>query len=142
MKRVTSVKRGTSRRSFLRSGIVSAGAATLSATVMGKELSAFERADAREGPAITGGDIAILRFLAAPSLEITILHGGPSRGATANYHGRLERCRESHNGLKSMISGPFFLGTLAGVGCRMTVVGRRSGTLLGTPCGPLFRYEY
>jgi len=47
----------------LRSGIVSAGAATLNATVMGKELSAFERADAREGPAITEGDIAILRLL-------------------------------------------------------------------------------
>ena len=68
MKRVTIVKRGTSRRSFLRSGIVSAGAATLSATVMGKELSAFERADAREGPAITDGDVAILRFLAAAEL--------------------------------------------------------------------------
>jgi hypothetical protein len=68
MKRVTSVRRATSRRSFLRSGIVSAGAATLSATVMGKELSAFERADPRGGPAITEGDIAILRFLAAAEL--------------------------------------------------------------------------
>src|ERR1700736_809526 len=68
MKRVTSVKHGTSRRSFLRNGIVSAGAATLSATVMAKELSAFEQADAREGPAITEGDIAILQFLAAAEL--------------------------------------------------------------------------
>lgn len=68
MKRVTRVERGTSRRSFLRKGIVSAGAATLSATVMGQELSAFNRADARGGPAITEGDIAILRFLAAAEL--------------------------------------------------------------------------
>jgi hypothetical protein len=35
MKRATSVKSGTSRRSFLRSGIVSAGGSTVSATVTG-----------------------------------------------------------------------------------------------------------
>jgi hypothetical protein len=52
----------------LRRGIVSAGAATLSATVMGQELSGVERADAREGPAITEGDVAILRFLAGAEL--------------------------------------------------------------------------
>ena len=73
MKRVTSVNRGTSRRSFLRNGVVSAGAATLGAAVMGKELSAFERADAGEGPAITEGDVAILQFLAAAELIETDL---------------------------------------------------------------------
>lgn len=31
-----------------------------------------------------------------------------------------------------MISGPFFIGTLAGVGCGMMVLGPRVGTLLGT----------
>jgi Ferritin-like domain len=66
MKGVTSVKKGTSRRSFLRNGIVSA--ATLSATVMGKEISASERTDAGKGPAITEGDVAILQFLAAAEL--------------------------------------------------------------------------
>jgi hypothetical protein len=73
MKRVTSVKKSTSRRSFLRNGIVSAGAATLSAAVMGKELAAFERTDAGEGPAITEGDVAILQFLAAAELIETDL---------------------------------------------------------------------
>src|SRR5260370_11121991 len=68
MKGVTSVKKRRRRGSFLRNGIGSAGAATLSATVMGKELSAFERADAGDGPAITEGDVAILQFLAAAEL--------------------------------------------------------------------------
>ena len=57
MKRMTSAKKSTSRRSFLRNGIVSAGAATLSATVMAKELSALELRE--EGPGITEGDVAI-----------------------------------------------------------------------------------
>ena len=35
-------------------------------------------------------------------------------------------------GLKSMISGPFFIGNLVGVGCRIMVVGPRLGTLAGT----------
>jgi hypothetical protein len=35
-------------------------------------------------------------------------------------------------GLKSMISGPFLIGTLVGVGCRMMVFGPRLGTLVGT----------
>jgi hypothetical protein len=68
MKRIKSVREGTSRRLFLRNGIVSAGAAALGATVMGKELAAFERADEGNGPAITEGDVAILQFLAAAEL--------------------------------------------------------------------------
>ena len=35
-------------------------------------------------------------------------------------------------GLKSTISGPFFIENLVGVGCGMMVVGPRLGTLLGT----------
>ena len=31
-----------------------------------------------------------------------------------------------------MISGPFFIGNLVGVGCRMMVLGPRLGTLVGT----------
>jgi len=73
MKRVTSVNKGTSRRSFLRNGIVSASAATLGAAAMGKELAAFDQADAGEGPGITEGDIAILQFLAAAELIETDL---------------------------------------------------------------------
>jgi hypothetical protein len=40
--------------------------------------------------------------------------------------------RDHRTGLKSMISGPFFIGTLVGVGCRRMVVGLRLGTLVGT----------
>jgi hypothetical protein len=68
MKRVKSVTKGTSRRSFLRHGIVSAGAATVSATVLGQEVFALGRANEDDGPAITEGDVAILRFLAAAEL--------------------------------------------------------------------------
>jgi hypothetical protein len=35
-------------------------------------------------------------------------------------------------GLKSMISGPFFIGFLVRIGCRGIVVGPRLGTLVGT----------
>jgi hypothetical protein len=66
MKRITSAKKSTSRRSFLRNGIVSAGAATLSATVMAKELSVLE--PTKEGPEIPEGDVAILQLLAAAEL--------------------------------------------------------------------------
>jgi hypothetical protein len=31
-----------------------------------------------------------------------------------------------------MISGPFFIGVLVGVGCQMMVLGPRLGTLMGT----------
>jgi hypothetical protein len=40
--------------------------------------------------------------------------------------------RTLRTGLKFTISGPFFIGLLVGVGCRMMVVGPRLGTLLGT----------
>src|SRR5437667_5046000 len=40
--------------------------------------------------------------------------------------------RNHRTGLKLTISGPFFVGVLVGVGCRMMVFGPRLGTLLGT----------
>ena len=60
MKRVIGVPRGASRRSFLKNGIVAASA-TLSASVMGVELSARERVPEDDGPAITEGD-TVLQF--------------------------------------------------------------------------------
>jgi hypothetical protein len=68
MKRAKRMTNGTSRRSFLRNGIVAAGAATVGATVLGQELSAVVRAHEDDGPAITEADIAILQFLAAAEL--------------------------------------------------------------------------
>jgi hypothetical protein len=40
--------------------------------------------------------------------------------------------RNHRTGLKLTISGPFFIGTLVGVGCRVMVLGPRLGTLVGT----------
>jgi hypothetical protein len=45
-----------------------AAGATLGATVMGNELTARERTQADDGPAITDGDVAVLQFLAAAEL--------------------------------------------------------------------------
>jgi hypothetical protein len=40
--------------------------------------------------------------------------------------------RDYRTGLKSMISGPIFIGSLVGVVCRMMVLGPGLGTLAGT----------
>ena len=48
----------------------------------------------------------------------------PGRRLTTNS-------RPTHLGLKLTISGPFFIGSLVGVGCRMMVVGPRLGTMVG-----------
>ena len=48
--------------------MVSAGAVTLGAAVIAKDVAAFERTNGSEGPAITEGDVAILQFLAAAEL--------------------------------------------------------------------------
>src|ERR1700676_2730431 len=61
-------KGGTSRRSFLKDGIVAAGAATIGTKILRSELSALERDPEDRGPAITAGDVAILQFLAAAEL--------------------------------------------------------------------------
>lgn len=55
---------GTNRRSFLRNGAV-AGAATLGAGLLTGKSYAFDRDQEDDGPRITKGDIAILKFLQA-----------------------------------------------------------------------------
>ena len=55
----------TNRRSFLKKGTVTAGAATLGARVLAGRTIAFDREDDGDRTPITRGDIAILRFLQA-----------------------------------------------------------------------------
>ena len=57
-------KQSANRRSFLRKGVVGAGAATLAASLLPKGLAAFEREE-EDSASITKGDIAILTFLQA-----------------------------------------------------------------------------
>jgi hypothetical protein len=57
-------KQSANRRSFLRKGVVGAGAATLAASLLPRGLAAFEREE-EDGASITKGDIAILTFLQA-----------------------------------------------------------------------------
>jgi hypothetical protein len=60
------IEPGTNRRKILQNGMIAAGAATMSAGLLGGGLSAFgqDRED-NDGPPITKGDVAILRFLSA-----------------------------------------------------------------------------
>jgi len=55
---------GSNRRSFLKKGAV-AGAATIGAGLLAGKSYAFDRDREGDGPRITGGDIAILKFLQA-----------------------------------------------------------------------------
>ena len=59
------------RRSFLRKSMVAGATATVGAGILGSGVSAFGQSS--KGPAITKGDIAILRFLAAAELLETDL---------------------------------------------------------------------
>ncbi len=59
------------RRSFLRKSMVVGASATVGAGIMASGVSAFGQSS--KGPAITAGDIAILRFLAAAELIETDL---------------------------------------------------------------------
>jgi hypothetical protein len=63
-------KNRSNRRSFLKNGMVAAGAATVGSGLLTGGLSAFgrERESDRDGNDLTNGDIAILRFLAAAEL--------------------------------------------------------------------------
>ncbi len=63
-------KSAASRRSFLRKGLAVGGAGTLGAGLLGNGLPAFA---AEKKSTITGGDIAILRFLAAAEIIETDL---------------------------------------------------------------------
>jgi len=66
MKEAGSVFRGKSnRRSFLKKGMMAAGAATVGATLLGTEKLAFGQSSSSS---LTSGDVAILQFLAAAEL--------------------------------------------------------------------------
>ena len=60
----TLIKKSANRRSFLKTGITAAGAATMGAGLLGGGLSAFGQDQEDDGD-ITKGDIAILKFLNA-----------------------------------------------------------------------------
>ena len=60
----TLIKKSANRRTFLKTGITAAGAATMGAGLLGGGLSAFGQDKDQDGD-ITKGDIAILRFLNA-----------------------------------------------------------------------------
>jgi hypothetical protein len=62
----------TDRRSFLKKGVATAGAATVSSGLFGKALPAFAKEDERSGK-LRKGDAAILRFLAAAEILETDL---------------------------------------------------------------------
>jgi hypothetical protein len=59
---------GVNRRSFLKRSAMAAGAATAGAMLLSKALPAFAQDSGEDGKALTQGDIAILRFLAAAEL--------------------------------------------------------------------------
>jgi hypothetical protein len=59
---------GVNRRSFLKRSAMAAGAATAGAMMLSKALPAFAQDSGEDGKALTQGDIAILRFLAAAEL--------------------------------------------------------------------------
>src|SRR3984885_15376645 len=58
------IKKSANRRTFLKTGITAAGAATMGAGLLGAGLSAFGQDNDNDGD-ITKGDIAILKFLNA-----------------------------------------------------------------------------
>ena len=62
----------TDRRSFLKKGVATAGAATVSSGLFGKALPVFAKEDERSGK-LRKGDAAILRFLAAAEILETDL---------------------------------------------------------------------
>jgi Ferritin-like domain len=55
----------TNRRSFMKNGAVAAGATTMGAALLTGKAFAFEREEDDDRAPITGGDIAILKFLQA-----------------------------------------------------------------------------
>src|SRR5208282_4419577 len=55
----------SNRRSFLKNGVMAAGAATVGAALMGSDRQAFGESSERR---LTKGDVAILQFLAAAEL--------------------------------------------------------------------------
>jgi len=82
--------RHVDRRSFLKKGTITAGALTAGAGLLSHGLAAFAQ-DSGSGGALTTGDIAILRFLAAAELIESDLWqqyaelGGVTNGTQNNY---------------------------------------------------------
>jgi hypothetical protein len=73
MEKSGSVIQGSAnRRTFLKNGMVAAGAATVGVGLLGREVSAFDQEDEKSGK-LTRGDAAILRFLAAAEILETDL---------------------------------------------------------------------
>lgn len=61
------LKGPASRRSFMKKGLVAAGTATMGAGLLAKGVSLFGQ-ESEDGGAISKGDVAILRFLAAAEI--------------------------------------------------------------------------
>ena len=64
---VSNTRRSVDRRSFMRSGLLAGGAATISAGLLANATSVRAQ-DSREDGPLDAGDVAILRFLAAAEL--------------------------------------------------------------------------
>jgi hypothetical protein len=85
------IQRPVNRRSFLKSGVLAGGAATMGAGLFSKGTSAFGQDEDDRGSSLTKGDIAILRFLAAAELLESDLWtqyaelGGVTDGTQNNY---------------------------------------------------------
>ena len=96
MKNITDILSPSNRRSFIKSGAAAGAAATVGAGLLSTGLQAFAETDKR-GPAITRGDIAILRFLAAAEIIETDLWqqyaelGGVTNGNQNNYQLALQQ---------------------------------------------------
>ena len=67
MKNISEILEPSNRRSFIRNGAVAGAAATVGAGILSSGLRALAETD-NKGPAVTKGDIAILRFLAAAEI--------------------------------------------------------------------------
>ena len=67
---IRQTKHSTSRRSFLRKGLVVGGAGAIGAGLLANGLPASQK---KEVPSLTRGDVAILRFLAAAEILETDL---------------------------------------------------------------------
>jgi len=85
------------RRSFLKNSLVAGAVATAGAGILGGPFSVISEAEDSKSPAITKGDIAILRFLAAAELLETDLWqqyaelGGVTPGRQNAYQKALQR---------------------------------------------------
>jgi hypothetical protein len=67
MKNITDILATSNRRSFIKNGAVAGAAATVGAGILSSGLAALGETS-KEGKAITKGDVAILRFLAAAEI--------------------------------------------------------------------------